>query len=672
MADSQIEKEESEEFRKAKQKKRQQYLVVIAVVLVILAASSVVMPAIIRMAEQQEEKEVAEANKMTSKEFKAIIDSYGAAATLAINNYMNSNNGAIPKFEDIKDNIVFDRHEVSCNVTKINYDGSLYLTNCLVDDENIDYKYEYGKELEEVNISKDKLYIFKTSYSKSYGVMNHIPENTSYVQYELLDTYSCKKAGCKGYTASSVSNQALIYDDGNYYLYNIVDKQKIKINLEDVDPDIVDFRLIQSDYKLLGLAVEKNHGKYAVYSLESNRLITDYSYYSVYTTNNIALNNNFIAENGDGTFLLRISDAGLINSSKDYFNISDAADGLYYAVPVDVHYNTSEYKIVVDSYFKPIVKDNSIVTAILNSDNTITGMKNNSFGIYDLNGNLLLNIDKIKSSVKAIKDYIIVIDNNDDLQIYNTKGEKLATLCNVAGNYKVHGMISGWYSTKGKEGIYVVVENKDIPFGTSGSGNEYYYIPSTGEVGVIQTEGVGGYAKPVLYLYPKKKTTVKVSFEHNELLTTTYPKFKNVWKVTANKNGDLYDSKGRYYYGLYWEEEENHNIDFSTGFYVTKDNAIDFLEEKLDKIGFTQREANEFIMYWLPILEKNGKNLVYFELTDEREAYNKLIIEPKVDSLLRVAMHVKKVDQEVNIKEQKLPTFKRKGFTAVEWGGVIH
>ena len=77
-------------------------------------------------------------------------------------------------------------------------------------------------------------------------------------------------------------------------------------------------------------------------------------------------------------------------------------------------------------------------------------------------------------------------------------------------------------------------------------------------------------------------------------------------------------------------------------------------------------------MYWLPILEKNGKNLVYFELTDEREAYNKLIIEPKVDSLLRVAMHVKKVDQEVNIKEQKLPTFKRKGFTAVEWGGVIH
>ena len=47
-------------------------------------------------------------------------------------------------------------------------------------------------------------------------------------------------------------------------------------------------------------------------------------------------------------------------------------------------------------------------------------------------------------------------------------------------------------------------------------------------------------------------------------------------------------------------------------------------------------------------------------------------IEPKVDSMLRMAIHVKKVDRKVNIKEQKLKTFKRKGFSAVEWGGVIH
>ena len=77
-------------------------------------------------------------------------------------------------------------------------------------------------------------------------------------------------------------------------------------------------------------------------------------------------------------------------------------------------------------------------------------------------------------------------------------------------------------------------------------------------------------------------------------------------------------------------------------------------------------------MYWLPILEKNEKSLVYFELTDSRQNYNRLVINPKPDSLLRVAIHVKKVNKKTNIKEEKLPKFERKGFTAVEWGGVIH
>ena len=77
-------------------------------------------------------------------------------------------------------------------------------------------------------------------------------------------------------------------------------------------------------------------------------------------------------------------------------------------------------------------------------------------------------------------------------------------------------------------------------------------------------------------------------------------------------------------------------------------------------------------MYWLPKLESNGKSLVYFELTKEIDSYNKLIINPKPDSILRVIMHIKKVDKKVNIQEEKLEHFDRKGFVAVEWGGVIH
>ncbi len=178
--------------------------------------------------------------------------------------------------------------------------------------------------------------------------------------------------------------------------------------------------------------------------------------------------------------------------------------------------------------------------------------------------------------------------------------------------------------------------------------------------------------KPILYLYPEKNTNITVRLKHSDRIRTSYPKYNNGWNVLAAPNGDLYDKDNNYYYALYWEELEPTLVDFSEGFYVTKDNAISFLEEKLSIIGLNDRERNEFIMYWLPKLEKNEKSLVYFELTESRQNDNELIIEPKPDSLLRINMHIKKVDKEVSIKAQILPTFNRVGFTVVEWGGTIH
>lgn len=178
--------------------------------------------------------------------------------------------------------------------------------------------------------------------------------------------------------------------------------------------------------------------------------------------------------------------------------------------------------------------------------------------------------------------------------------------------------------------------------------------------------------KPILYLYPTKQTDVTVKINKPEAIISSYPKYINSWNIIASPNGDLYDKDGKYYYALYWDETNYANVDFSTGFFVSKDSAITFLEDKLSVIGLNDRERNELIMYWLPILEKNQNSLVYFELTDERQSNNELSITPKPDSLLRVNMHVKKISGVQQITEQKLPTFNRTGFLAVEWGGTIH
>ena len=177
--------------------------------------------------------------------------------------------------------------------------------------------------------------------------------------------------------------------------------------------------------------------------------------------------------------------------------------------------------------------------------------------------------------------------------------------------------------------------------------------------------------KPILYLYPDKDMLVNIKMAKPDNIISSYPKYNNGWSVFVSKDG-IINYNNRSYYALYWDEYNDNRVNFKAGFYVTKENAIDFLEEKLDTIGLNNREANEFIMYWLPLLEANEQSIVYFELTDERQANNKLNIDPAPDSLLRVNMHLKKVNKKVDIEEQKLVSFDRKGFTVVEWGGTIY
>ena len=186
----------------------------------------------------------------------------------------------------------------------------------------------------------------------------------------------------------------------------------------------------------------------------------------------------------------------------------------------------------------------------------------------------------------------------------------------------------------------------------------------------IQASINNQWVKPVIYIYPEEDMDVEVTVSNPEKLTVTYPKYNDGWKVKALTDGTLIDKNNKKYYALYWDGEGDDSTIKSDGFIVKREDAEKFLEEKLEILGLNEREANEFIMYWLPKLENNKKSLVYFELTDEKEKYNKINIDPKPDSLLRLTIHIKKVNKENKIKEQKIKPFVRNGFTVVEWGGV--
>ena len=175
--------------------------------------------------------------------------------------------------------------------------------------------------------------------------------------------------------------------------------------------------------------------------------------------------------------------------------------------------------------------------------------------------------------------------------------------------------------------------------------------------------------KPVIYLYPTETTEVEVQLELNGTLDCTYPAYQDGWKVTAYPDGTLINhADGREYSYLYWEGTSDVQYDLSHGFVVKGSDTATFLQEKLAYMGLTPREYNEFIVYWLPLMQNNPYNLITFQGTAYTDTA-KLTITPKPDSLLRVFMVYQPLEQPVTIPEQTLTAFDRKGFSVIEWGG---
>lgn len=175
--------------------------------------------------------------------------------------------------------------------------------------------------------------------------------------------------------------------------------------------------------------------------------------------------------------------------------------------------------------------------------------------------------------------------------------------------------------------------------------------------------------KPVIYLYPEEEMEVTVKLDYEGTLTSTYPVYEDGWSVIAKPDGTLVSKEtGREYYCFFWEGISDATYDMSKGFVVAGEETESFLEDALAKMGLTQREANEFIIYWLPRMEGNAYNLISFQGAAYTDTA-KLEISPQPDSVLRVFMVWQSLDEPIEIERQELPSFERTGFAVVEWGG---
>lgn len=176
--------------------------------------------------------------------------------------------------------------------------------------------------------------------------------------------------------------------------------------------------------------------------------------------------------------------------------------------------------------------------------------------------------------------------------------------------------------------------------------------------------------KPIIYIYPDKEMDLTIKLKNDKLLTHTYPKYSGSWNIHVDTDGNIYDYKtNKNYYALYWEAFDNSEINMNEGFVIEGKDTVSFLEEKLKYLGLNDREINEFIIYWIDKLENNKYNYIRFRCTEEVNNYMPLEFSEKPDTLIRIIMDYKPLNEKINVKEQELKSTIRNGFTIVEWGG---
>ncbi len=192
---------------------------------------------------------------------------------------------------------------------------------------------------------------------------------------------------------------------------------------------------------------------------------------------------------------------------------------------------------------------------------------------------------------------------------------------------------------------------------------EPHYIPSKGGQVVDK--------KPIIYLYPEYELELCVKLGKTENITCSYPEYNNGWKIIAKPDGTLIQSEtGKELYSLYWEGIHSQKANLEEGFVVKGNETIKFLEEKLEILGLNAKEKQEFIIYWLPILQQNKYNYIRFATIEEINKNMPLEFSIKPDTLIRILMQYKPLEKYIQVKEQKLVTPQRVGFVAVEWGGT--
>jgi hypothetical protein len=179
--------------------------------------------------------------------------------------------------------------------------------------------------------------------------------------------------------------------------------------------------------------------------------------------------------------------------------------------------------------------------------------------------------------------------------------------------------------------------------------------------------------KPVIYLYPTKTTDLDVTLKPVGGFTYTEPVYQNGWRVTASPDGTLMNrDDGQTYPYLFWEGRGGLYSTPTKFWVVQRADVHSFLVSTLAKLGLNQKETADFLEFWEPRMQAAPYYQIGFHGTNVMNQLAPLTLSQKADTTIRVLMDYQELSAPIKANPPILPaTPARKGFTVIEWGGVI-
>jgi len=177
--------------------------------------------------------------------------------------------------------------------------------------------------------------------------------------------------------------------------------------------------------------------------------------------------------------------------------------------------------------------------------------------------------------------------------------------------------------------------------------------------------------KPVIYLYPTQDTVVNVKVGADMSKSDPlYP--SDGWTVLAKPSGNLTYQNHSYPY-LFWE-----GMGWGTypdyqnrGVVVSQQNLVRTLKSQLTQLGLNTQESADFMEFWQSKLPQTPYVRLTWLTTVDMNRLAPLVVEPRPDTVIRIFLEFEGLQQPRPLTSQALISVSRRGFTLVEWGGLL-